>query len=102
MDGPPARLSCGGREALTQALGRGPVFGRGSQRLGKKTHTMRLEGVQRDGPGVQRVKRHWGVERTFAWWLNYRRHSKDYETLTRHSEAWIQIAMIHLLLKRIA
>ena len=33
--------------------------------------------------------------------MNFRRHARDYEVLTRHSEALIQIAMIHLLLKRI-
>ena len=33
--------------------------------------------------------------------MNFRRHARDYEVLTHHSEALIQIAMIHLLLKRI-
>lgn len=68
----------------------------------KKTYKIMLEVVQREGQGFQLVKRRWVVERTFAWLLNYRRHSKDYETLTRNSEALIQIAMIHLLLKRLA
>ena len=68
----------------------------------KKTHTIDLEVVEHDGPGFQLVKRRWVVERTFAWVFNYRRHSKDYEVLTRNSEALIQIAMIHLLVKRLA
>ena len=34
--------------------------------------------------------------------MNFRRHARDYEVLTRHSEALIQIAMIYLLLKRLA
>jgi putative transposase len=37
-----------------------------------------------------------------TWFLNYRRHSKDYEVLTDSSEAMIQISMIHLLLRRLA
>ena len=52
-------------------------------------------------PGFAVLPRRWVVERTFAWVLNYRRHSRDYEVLTRNSEAFIQIAMIHLLLKRL-
>ena len=42
-----------------------------------------------------------GIERTFAWLLNSRRHRCDYEVLTANSEAMIQISMIHLLLKRL-
>ena len=43
----------------------------------------------------------WVVERTFAWIDRYRRHSKDYETLTANSVAHIKIAMTHLMLQRI-
>ena len=61
-----------------------------------------LEVVERTGPGFQVVKRRWVVERTFAWLLNFRRLSKDYEVLTRSSEAFIHLAMSYLLLKRLA
>ena len=47
------------------------------------------------------IKRRWVVERTLAWVVSFRRHAREYEVLTRRSEALIQIAMIHLLLKRI-
>jgi transposase len=40
------------------------------------------------------------IERTFAWLLNDRRHSRDYERLTVNSAAMIQISMIRLLLNR--
>ncbi len=30
--------------------------------------------------------------------MNFRRHAREYEVLTRQSEALIQIAMIHLVL----
>jgi len=66
----------------------------------KATHKIDLEGVERDGKGFAVLPRRWVVERTFAWLLNFRRHSKDYEVLTRNSEAFIHVAMIHLLLKR--
>jgi len=44
----------------------------------------------------------WIVERTFAWLGNYRRLARDYEINPRTSEAWIKIAMIHLLVGRLA
>ena len=67
----------------------------------KKTHKIDLEVVAKQGGGFTLLKRRWVVERTFAWLMNFRRHARDYEALTRHSEALIQIAMIHLILKRI-
>ena len=44
----------------------------------------------------------WIVKRTFAWLGRCRQLSKDYEHLPQTSEALIEIAMIHLMLKRLA
>ena len=44
----------------------------------------------------------WIVERTFAWWENYHRLSKEYEELPESSENLIYLAMIHLMLRRLA
>ena len=52
--------------------------------------------------GFAVLPRRWVVERTFAWLGRSRRLSKDYEALPETHEAWVQIAMIHLLLKRLA
>jgi putative transposase len=56
-------------------------------------------------PAVPRfavVPRRWVVERTFAWLGRYRRLSKDYEYLPATSEAVIQLAVIQLLVRRLA
>ena len=51
--------------------------------------------------GFQVLPKRWIVERTFAWLGRYRRLSKDYEATTESSEAWVTIAMIHLMLRRL-
>jgi transposase len=56
-------------------------------------------------PSVPRfvvVPRRWVVERTFAWLGRFRRLSKDYEFLPATSEAVIHLAMIQLLVRRLA
>jgi putative transposase len=62
-----------------------------------------LEIVKRppDSHQFQVLPRRWVVERTFAWLGRCRRLSKDYEELPQTSEAWVQIAMIHLMLRRL-
>ena len=42
------------------------------------------------------------VERTFAWLCGSRRLSKDDERSPRVREAWIRLAMIRLMLRRLA
>ncbi len=54
--------------------------------------------------GCQRfvvLPRRWVVERTFGWLGRARRLSKDYEAGPASAEAWIYLAMIHLMLKRL-
>ena len=53
-------------------------------------------------PGFRVLPRRWVVERTFAWQSQQRRLSKDYERLCVTSEALIYLAMIRLMLRRLA
>ena len=67
----------------------------------KHTHKIDLEVTGKEGKGFQVIPWRWAVERTVAWLLNDRRHSRDYEGLTVNSEAMIQLSMIRLLLNRL-
>jgi putative transposase len=55
-----------------------------------------------DQTGFVVLPRRWVVERTFAWLSRYRRLSKDYEFLPESSEAMIKLAMIHIMVRRLA
>jgi len=70
----------------------------------RKRDKLRLEIVKRsdDVAGFVVVPKRWIVERTFAWLYRCRRLSKDYEYLTSTSETMIQVAMINLMVRRLA
>ena len=48
------------------------------------------------------LPRRWVVERTFGWLGRWRRLSKDYEHLPEVSEAMVTLAMIRLMVHRVA
>lgn len=52
--------------------------------------------------GFKVLQWRWIVERTFGWLNRSRRLSKDYERLCETSETWIRIAMIQLMVRRLA
>ena len=58
--------------------------------------------ARRSEKGFGLQARRWVVERTFAWLGNYRRLSKDYETLPTSSEAFVYLASCDLITKRLA
>ena len=52
--------------------------------------------------GFVLLPRRWVVERTFAWLGRNRRLAKDFEKTIESAEAWLLIASIQLLSRRIA
>ena len=62
-----------------------------------------LEIVKRndDVKGFKLLTKRWVVERTFSWLSNYRRLSKHYEYWSETGEAMVQVATIHLMLRRL-
>lgn len=52
--------------------------------------------------GFEILPRRWVVERTFAWLGRCRRLAKDFERTFASAEAWILVANIRLLTRRIA
>ena len=52
--------------------------------------------------GFVLLPRRWVVGRTFGWLGRWRRLSKDYEELPEVSEAMVTVAMIRLMLHRLA
>lgn len=57
--------------------------------------------AQKDLKGFVLMPRRWVVERTFAWLYKFRRLSKDYEETSASSEAWIRLAMINVMTRRL-
>ena len=52
--------------------------------------------------GFVPIAQRWKVERTFGWFHWCRRLSKDYEILPETSEAFIYVANIRIMLRRLA
>ena len=68
----------------------------------QKTYRWHLEIVKRRPGPFKVLRKRWIVERTFAGLDRYRRWSKDSEYLVSSSENMIYIAMIQLMLRRLA
>lgn len=82
----------------------GGYQGQGFIRVVMDTYRWIVEPVlrQKANQGFVPVFQRWKVERTFGWFNWCRRLSKDYEILPQTSEAFIYIANIRILLRRLA
>lgn len=47
------------------------------------------------------VPRQWVVQRTFGWLMQCRRLARDYERLPESVAAWIHVATIRIMLRRV-
>ena len=70
----------------------------------KKVGKFTLEIIKRSDSvkGFEALPRRWVVERTFAWLGRCRRLAKDFERTIASAEAWVFIANIRLLIRRLA
>jgi transposase len=78
----------------------GPVF----QEATRKAYaTLNVEIVKRSDQarGFTVLPRRWVVERTFAWFGRCRRLARDWECLNRRARAFLLLASIRLMLRRL-
>jgi putative transposase len=64
-------------------------------------YRLEISSRPKDQAGFVPLKIRWVVERTFAWLGRCRRLSKDYEYNTSASEAWVKIAAIQQMSRRL-
>jgi transposase len=78
----------------------GPKFGAAQK---KASPNLKTEIVKRSdqATGFEVIPRRWVVERTFAWLGRCRRLAKDFENLTRNALAFIRLASIRLMLRKL-
>lgn len=68
-----------------------------------KTGAWRIEIVKRnDVPRFEVLPKRWIVERTFAWISRNRRLARDFERHIRFAVAFIRLAMIRIMMRRLA
>jgi len=52
-------------------------------------------------PGFRVVRWRWIIERTFGWLGRYRRLSKDFEQNPASSLAWVEVALVAIVIHRL-
>jgi len=89
---------------LERLFADGAYSGAATAAAAKRTGKVVLEIVKRSeaAKGFVVVAKRWIVERTFGWLGRCRRLVKDFENLTRTQLAFVQLAMIRLMTRRIA
>ena len=78
----------------------GPVFAKGQKKAmpGLATAIVKRSDTAK---GFEVLPRRWVVERTFAWLGRCRRLTKDFENLSRNALAFLKLASIRLMLRRL-
>ncbi|WP_095082000.1 IS5 family transposase [Mesorhizobium sophorae] len=78
----------------------GPKLRGALQKIGK--FTMEIIKRSDSAKGFEILPRRWVVERTFAWLGRCRRLAKDFERSIESAQAWVLIANIRMLTRRLA
>ena len=88
------------RHLFADSVYNGPNLREALAKFGKWT----IEIVKRaaDAAGFQLLPRRWVVERTLAWLNRNRRLAKDFEASIASAKAWVYIASVQLLIRRLA
>jgi len=78
----------------------GPIFHNG---LASILPQIEIEIVKRsdDAKGFEVLPKRWIVERSIAWLNRCRRLAKDWENLTRNALAFLKLASIRLMLRKL-
>ena len=71
-------------------------------RVISRTGVWKLEIVKRSTAGVEILPKRWIVERTFAWISRNRRLARDFERYATTVAAFVRLAMIRIMLRRLA
>src|ERR671932_135488 len=89
---------------LERVIADGAYQGKETARAVRRAARARLEIVKRCGAakGFTVLPKRWIVERTFGWLGRRRRLAKDFEALSRTHLAFVQLALIRLMMRRIA
>jgi transposase len=89
---------------LERVIADGAYQGKETARAVRRAARAKLEIVKRSdaAKGFVVLQKRWIVERTFGWLGRCRRLAKDFEALTRSHLAFVQLAMIRLMMRRIA
>lgn len=77
----------------------GPKAAKAAARTGQ----WKIEVVERPATavGFEVLPKRWIVERTFAWISRFRRMARDFERYARTVAAFIRLAMIRIMLRRL-
>ncbi len=88
------------RKLFADSAYQGPQF---QQALARILPQLKTEIVKRSdkAQGFEILPRRWVVERTFAWLNRCRRLAKDWENLTRNALAFLRLASIRRMLRKL-
>ena len=103
MIAPLLAIACKRFSSLEKAMADGGYQGKATADDVQEQAGIPLEIVKRSdaAKGFYVLPKRWIVERTYGWLNRCRRLVKDYENLTRNHAAFIILAMIRLMLRRI-